>query len=88
MSARLSGFLTRMRFGTIAVLLLAVSLIPAIYITTPVQAYAGETLTDRSLYVQNNTPGAASLYTVTFTISVYSTLGSIEMLFCSNSPLQ
>ncbi len=87
MSAQHPKLLIRLRFSA-AALLLALSLIPAAYLTAPVQAYAGETLVDRSLFVQNNTPGATSLYTVTFTISEPSTLGSIEMLFCSNSPLQ
>jgi len=47
----------------------------------------GAQLFQRSLMLSNNQPGANSIYKVSFTINTPSTLGSIEMLFCSNSPI-
>ncbi len=47
----------------------------------------GLELNQRSIYIQNNAPSATTQYTVSFGLSANETLGSIEIEFCSNSPL-
>jgi hypothetical protein len=67
-----------------ASLLLLTASLPAFYITIP----AGATgLTSRSLQLRNDTPGTTTDYTVTFTLANTSTVGSLHILLCSNSPL-
>ena len=47
-------------------------------------ATATTRLTDRSLLIQNNEPGATTSYTVSFNYMTPSPIGSIDMLFCTN----
>lgn len=47
-------------------------------------ATATTRLTDRSLLIQNNEPGATTSYTVSFNYMTPSPIGSIDMLFCVN----
>ena len=47
-------------------------------------ATATTRLTDRSLLIQNNEPGATTSYTVSFNYMTPSPIGSIDMLFCIN----
>jgi hypothetical protein len=44
-------------------------------------------INSRSIQLSSNTPGATATYTVSFTITTPDTIGSLDMLFCSNSPL-
>jgi hypothetical protein len=46
------------------------------------QALALVRLNDRSLYVNNNSPGETSDYTVSFGYTTPSTIGSVDMTFC------
>jgi hypothetical protein len=46
------------------------------------QALALVRLTDRSLYVTNDSPGETSTYTVKFGYTTPSTIGSVDMTFC------
>lgn len=47
-------------------------------------ATATTRLTDRSLLIQNNEPGATTSYTISFNYMTPSPIGSIDMLFCIN----
>jgi hypothetical protein len=53
--------------------------------TLPVLA---DGLDSRSLQLANDAPSSATTYTVSFTISTNSTIGSLDIMFCSNTPLQ
>lgn len=44
-------------------------------------------LSDRSLQLGNDFPGVTTTYTFSFSLASSGTLGSIDILFCSNSPL-
>jgi len=48
--------------------------------TTPV--FAAMRLQERSLYMQNNRPGATTTYKVSFRYMSLQTVGSVDMLFC------
>ena len=41
----------------------------------------------RSIQLSTNTPGATATYTISFTITTPDTMGSLDVLFCSNSPI-
>lgn len=45
-------------------------------------------IADRSLELANSSTGITTDYTLSFTITTSSNLGSMDVLFCSNSPLQ
>lgn len=77
--------LTRLKHGVLAVALLILAILPACYMTLPVSA---DGLGNRSLRLLNSTPGATTDYTLTFTLTNTSTIGSLSILFCANSPLQ
>ena len=51
------------------------------------QAWATD-LTSRSLQLYNAAPGTSTTYTFSLTINTASTIGSLDLLICSNSPLQ
>jgi hypothetical protein len=53
----------------------------------PLSAQAIDFL-NRSLELQNNSAQSTTSYQFTFTVNKAATLGSLEILFCSNSPLQ
>ena len=44
-------------------------------------------INSRSIQFSNNTPGATATYTISFTVTTPDTIGSLAVLFCSNSPL-
>ncbi len=48
---------------------------------------SGALLQQRSLAIANDTPGANTSYSLKFNLTNSETLGSIEVQFCSNSPL-
>lgn len=77
--------LTRLRHGVLAGLLLILATLPAFCLTLPASA---DGLSNRSQQLLNSAPSANTDYTVTFTISNTITLGSLGIVFCSNSPLQ
>lgn len=76
--------LARMRNGFFASLLLFVIILPACCLTLQADA---DDLPSRSLRLLNDAPGATTGYTISFTVSTNSTIGSLSVLFCSNSPL-
>jgi hypothetical protein len=76
--------LTRLRHGVLGGLLLVLTILPACYLTLPVQA---DGLDDRSLQLLDDAPSATTTYTFSFMISNSSTVGSFSILFCSNTPL-
>jgi len=45
-------------------------------------------LLSRSLQIQNSTPGANTVYVASFTINSSSSVGSLQILLCSNTPLE
>src|SRR5580658_10810750 len=49
-------------------------------------AYGAE-LQPRGIFIANSSPGATTTYSIGFTLPGSETLGSIEVQFCSNSPL-
>jgi hypothetical protein len=66
-------------------LLLFLAILPACCLT--LQAQADNGLNNRSLQLLNDAPSATTTYIVSFTISTNSTIGSLDLLFCSNDPL-
>jgi hypothetical protein len=77
--------LGRVRYGLLAGLLLVLASLPAFCLTLPVAASG---LNNRSWQLLNDAPGATTDYATTFTFSNSSTIGSLNILLCSNSPLQ
>lgn len=46
------------------------------------QAFAVIRFTDRSLYINDSTPGITTQYKVSFTYTTQTTIGSVDMLYC------
>lgn len=67
--------------------LLLITLLPACCL--PLQAHAEYSgFTPRNWQLLNSAPGATTDYSTTFTIITNSTIGSLSILLCSNTPLQ
>jgi hypothetical protein len=77
--------LARLRYGLFASLLLILTILPACFLVIPVQATG---LNNRSWQLLNDAPGVTTDYTASFTIANSSTIGSLGILLCSNSPLE
>ncbi len=75
----------KLRYGLLGISLLALTILPACCLTLKAQASG---LTSRSWQLLNSAPSATTDYTATFTISNTSTIGSLGILLCSNSPLE
>jgi hypothetical protein len=69
--------------GLLASLLLAAILASLL----PVQTVAAAGLSNRSWRLASSLPAVATDYTLTFTIDTPSTFGSLDILVCSNSPI-
>ena len=79
------GF-TRQKTALAASWLIVAILLPAVCLTLPADAAYG--LSTRSLQLFSDAPGATTTYSLSFTITSVTNLGSLDILFCSNSPLQ
>lgn len=77
----------RLVWGALGFVLVLISLLAVAGSFFAPQAVAAE-LQNRSLQLSNSSAGAANVaYQVGFTIATAGALGSIDVLFCSNSPL-
>lgn len=77
--------LIRLRHRVLASLCLVIVFMLAFWQTMPI---AADGLDNRSLQLLNDAPGVSTTYTFSFTLSNSSTIGSLDILFCSNDPLQ
>lgn len=71
----------------VAIRLLLLAAVLAIPVAGYLSHASGATLPQRSLELSNSTASAVASYALTFTIPNSETLGSIELQFCSDSPL-
>lgn len=75
----------KLRRRALAALCFVMVLALAFWQTLPVLA---DGLDSRSMQLANDTPSSSTTYTFSFTISTNSTIGSLDIMFCSNTPLQ
>lgn len=77
--------LIRLRHWVLASLCLFIVFMLAFWQMMPA---AADGLDNRSLQLLSDAPGVTTTYTFSFTVSNISTIGSMDLLFCSNTPLQ
>jgi len=63
---------------------LLITVLPAFNFLLPA---AADDFPSRSLQLLNDAPGSTTTYNLSFTISTNTTIGSLDILFCSNTPL-
>lgn len=85
MPARKKLNMSKVQCSLMACLLLVLSVLPACCMILQAQASGFK---NRSWQLLNSSPGATTDYTTTFTISTLSTIGSLSILLCSNTPVQ
>ncbi len=83
MAARLKT--RRPQSGWTVALALIMAVLPAFYLVLPASA---NSLSSRSLELANDAPSATTDYNLSFTFATSGSRGSMDILFCSNSPLQ
>ena len=85
MAGSLKQNIYRLRYACLALSVCVLTLLSTLNLAAQVHATG---LSTRNLELYSDAPSLTTTYTLSFTVSNSSTVGSLDIRFCSNSPLQ